>query len=154
MLDLTDPIVSRYFVDGGNGTWKCTVTNVIMLGGNLTFYRSNGGPALLGLPLSNEIALAQYPGTKIVLCERAIIAYDPNRIIDHPPIDGPCYLLHINTGIGQQIVAKALTDPLNTQIAALMAQIKAMPQQVGTPAQIEDYKSRLLRIQDLSRIPS
>lgn len=154
MLDLTDPVVSRYFVDGGNSTWKCTVTGAVMLGGNLTFYRSNGGPALLGLPLSNEIYLKQYPNTAIVPCERALIVYDPNRVIDHPPIDGPCYLLHINQGLGQQIVAKALTDPLQTQIAALQAQIKAIPSTVGAPAQAADYKDRLMQINALSRVPS
>jgi hypothetical protein len=153
MLDLTDPVVARYFTDGGNGTWKCN-NGVILLGGNLTFYRSNGGPALLGLPLANEIHLAQYPNTAIVPCERALIVYDPNRVIDHPPMDGPCYLLHINAGIGQQIVAKALTDPLNTQIAALQAQLKKIPSLLGMPTQIEDYKQRLQQIYELSRIPS
>jgi hypothetical protein len=153
MLDLTDPVVSRYFTDGGNGTWKCT-NGVVMLGGNLTFYRSNGGPALLGLPLANEIYLTQYPNTAIVPCERALIVYDPNRVIDHPPITGPCYLLHINQGIGQQIMSKALTDPLQTQIATLQAQIKSTPSTVGAPAQAADYKARLLEINALSRVPS
>lgn len=103
MLDLNDPVVKMYFSDGGDGTWKCK-NGVVLLGGNLTFYRSNGGPAILGLPLTNEIYPAQYAGTAIVICERVIMVYDPARKIDHPPIQGPCYLLHIDSGIGQELL--------------------------------------------------
>ncbi|GER90874.1 hypothetical protein KDW_50360 [Dictyobacter vulcani] len=49
-----------------------------------TFYRSNGGPYLFGIPLTNEIHLPQYPNTAIVPCERAMIAFDPERKIDAP----------------------------------------------------------------------
>jgi N-acetyl-anhydromuramyl-L-alanine amidase AmpD len=103
VLDLTDPVVKQFFTDGGNGTWKCR-NGVVLLGSNLDFYRSNGGPALFGLPLSQEVYLPQYPHTAIVPCERALIVYDPNRSIDNPPIKGPCYLLHINSGPGQQLL--------------------------------------------------
>lgn len=151
MLDLSDPVVKRYFVDGGSGTWKCTVNNVTMLGGILTFYRSNGGPALLGLPLSNELSLAQYPVIRIVPCERALIIYDPSHQIDNPPIQGPCYLLHINQGIGQQMVARALTDPLNALIQKLQAQLQQLPAQQMSQ-QLQDYASRLNQIKTLSTV--
>ena len=74
------------------------------MGGNLSFYRSHGGPGLFGLPVANEIYPAQYPGTAIVPCERVLIVYDPERKIDNPPVNGPVYLLHINGGIGQQLL--------------------------------------------------
>lgn len=120
MLDLNDPVVQTYFADGGNGSWKCKKNGVILFGGNLTFYRSNNGLALFGLPLSNEIYLPQYPGTAIVPCERALIVYDPNRTIDNPPVDGPCYLLHIHGGIGQQL----LLQQASTVIQALTQKIQ------------------------------
>jgi N-acetyl-anhydromuramyl-L-alanine amidase AmpD len=103
MLDLNDPVVKMFFTDGGNGTWKCK-NGVTLMGANLAFYRSNGGPAIFGLPTTNEIYPAQYPGTAVVLCERVIMAYDPARKIDRPPIQGPCYLLHIDSGLGQQLL--------------------------------------------------
>ncbi len=103
VLDLNNPLVKLYFRDGGNGTWKCT-NGVVLLGANLTFYRSNGGPALFGLPLSNEIYLHEYPDTAIVPCERALIVYDPKRKIDNAPISGPCYLLHVDSGIGKTLL--------------------------------------------------
>lgn len=119
VLELTDPVVQMFFTDGGNGTWKCKQNGVILLGANLTFYRTHGGPALFGLPLSGEIYPAQYPNTAIVPCERALIVYDPDHKIDHPVIDGPCYLLHLEKGIGQQL----LMQNANTTINALTNKI-------------------------------
>jgi N-acetylmuramoyl-L-alanine amidase len=104
MLDLTDPVVQTFFTDGGNGSWKCKKNGVILFGGNLSFYRSKGGPALFGLPLANELYPSQYPGTAIVPCERVLIVYDPERKIDNPPIHGSGYLLHINSEIGQKLL--------------------------------------------------
>ena len=105
VLDLNNPLVKTYFRDGGNGTWRCT-NGVILLGANLTFYRTYGGPAMFGLPLANEIYLHEYPDTAIVPCERALIVYDPKRKIDNAPMSGPCYLLHINSGIGQKMISQ------------------------------------------------
>lgn len=151
MLTLQDPVVAKYFIDGGNNTWKCTVNGVVMLGANLTFYRTYGGPAVLGLPLSNEIRLTQYPNTAIVPCERGIIIWDPNRLIDKAPISDPCYLLHINQGIGQQMIARALTDPLNAQILQLQAQLQQLPAQQMSQ-QLTDYHNRLTQIKTLSTV--
>ncbi|GCE12676.1 N-acetylmuramoyl-L-alanine amidase [Tengunoibacter tsumagoiensis] len=118
MLQLTDPSVQPFFSDGGNGAWKCK-NGVVLLGANLTFYRTYGGPGLLGLPLSNEIYPPQHPNTAIVPCERAIIIYDPNRSVDNPPISGPCYLLHIDSGLGQQLLAQSTNTALQTYINKL-----------------------------------
>ncbi|WP_126556321.1 hypothetical protein [Dictyobacter kobayashii] len=121
MLDLNDPVVKLFFTDGGNGTWRCK-NGVILLGANLTFYRCNGGPAIFGIPLTNEIRLPQYPNTAIVPCERAIIAFDPERKIDAPPINSPCYLLHIESGVGQQLLlqrSNALIQSLSTKLTQI-----------------------------------
>ncbi|GAC1620387.1 MAG: hypothetical protein NVS4B9_11340 [Ktedonobacteraceae bacterium] len=118
VLNLDDPVVSQFFTDGGNGAWKCK-NGIILLGANLTFYRTYGGPALLGLPLSNEIYLPEYPKTAIVPCERALIVYDPDHKIDHPLLPGPCYLLHIDSGVGQNLILQkgnALVKKLTTTL--------------------------------------
>jgi N-acetyl-anhydromuramyl-L-alanine amidase AmpD len=124
VLDLNDPLVSRYFKDGGNGTWKCT-NGVVLLGANLTFYRSNGGPALFGLPVSNEIYPPEYPNTAIVPCERALIVYDPGRKIDSAPIPGPCYLLHIDSGIGQRLLLQKGNTTIQ-KLTSTLAQINTL----------------------------
>ncbi len=153
VLDLNDAIVRKYFKDGGNGTWKC-VNGVTLLGANLTFYRSKGGPALFGLPLSNEVRLSQYPNTAIVPCERVIIVYDPDRKIDKPPIQGPCYLLHIDKGPGNQLLqqqtnsaVQALTDKL-TQIYKL-----STPPQQQTNSAAQALTDKLTQIHKLSTLP-
>ncbi len=124
MLELTDALVAKYFKDGGNGTWKCVNGNVLQ-GANLTFYRSYGGPALFGLPLHNEFYPAQYSGTAIASCERGLITYDPSRKIDPCPMPGPCYLLHIDSGIGQQILLQNGLAVLQAQINTLQSQLAA-----------------------------
>lgn len=118
MLELTDSVVQTYFTDGGNGSWKCKKNGVILFGGNLGFYRANNGLTLFGLPLSNEIYLPQYPGTAIVPCERVMIVWDPNKIIDNPPNSGPTYLLHIDGGIGQQLLMQSAQSSLASELAA------------------------------------
>jgi len=125
ILELTDPAIQNYFTDGGNGAWKCKTNGVILFGANLTFYRSNGGPALFGLPLANEIYLPQYPNTAIVLCERVLIVYDPARKIDNPPIEGQCYLLHIDSGVGQQLLAQQASSTIQ-QLTEKIQQIHAL----------------------------
>ncbi len=124
MLTLDDPVVKRYFTDGGNGTWKCT-NGVVLLGANLTFYRTYGGPALFGLPLSNEVYPSQYPKTAIVPCERAMIVYDPARLIDRGLLPGPCYLLHIDSGIGQTMLLQK-GHPTVSKLTTALAQINAL----------------------------
>jgi N-acetyl-anhydromuramyl-L-alanine amidase AmpD len=125
MLELTDAIIQIYFTDGGDHAWKCRKNGVLLFGSNLTFYRSRGGPALFGLPLANEIYLPQYPNTAIVPCERALIVYDPERKIDNPPIEGQCYLLHIDCGIGQELLAQSAQSTIQ-QLIKKMQQIHAL----------------------------
>ena len=126
MLDLNDSVVKLFFIDGGNGTWKCK--NGVCLEGEIsTFYRSNGGPYLFGIPLTNEIHLPQYPNTAIVPCERAMIAFDPERKIDAPPSNGPCYLLHIDSGVGQQLLLQRLNAVIQS-LSVKLTQIHTLSQ--------------------------
>ena len=58
--------------------------------------------------------------------------YDPHRRYDNPPIEGPCYLIHIDSGLGRTLIAKALVDPLNKEIADLKSQLAATKAQQPT----------------------
>ena len=98
MLELTDPVVSQYFTDGGNGTWKCKATGAVLQGENLKFYRANNGLALFGLPLANEdysVRSGTSDTSAYVKCERAGLMYDPDRRHDNPPVAGPVYTIHV-----------------------------------------------------------
>lgn len=141
MLTLNDSIVANYFVDGGNGTWKCIKNGVILHDAILNFYASNGGPAVFGLPLENEIYLSQYPGTAIVPCERVIIGYDPQRKIDHPPVPATqqCYLLHIDTQPGSALITKTTTQPSTaniTQAISTLSTIQTATKAIDTAVSI------------------
>jgi N-acetylmuramoyl-L-alanine amidase len=137
-----------FFTDEGNNRWHCVPKNVDLIGENLNFWRSNGG--LGGLPLTNEIYLTQYPGTAIVVCERWIQVYDPQRKIDNPPGAGVVYLLHLDSGIGQQMIAKALTDALQSQIDTLKAQLAVAKAQPAPTAQLATLQAKLQQIHTLS----
>jgi N-acetyl-anhydromuramyl-L-alanine amidase AmpD len=133
VLDLTDSVVAQFFVDDGQGNWKCKKNGAVLLGANLTFYRSNGGPALLGLPLQGEIYLSEYPHTAIVPCERSILVYDPARSIDNPPLQGDVYLLHINSSIAEKIMnvqpvqGSTVVPPSNDElVTGLQTQVNAL----------------------------
>lgn len=137
LLNLNDPVVKTFFTDAGHGAWRCRQNGVVLFGGNLQFYRSNGGPALLGLPLTNEIYLPQYQNTAIVMCERAIIVYDPGRKIDTPPTDSPCYLLHINGQLSQYLLQQYLhINALSAKATSSLQIVQSSPSTNGsTPTQ-------------------
>jgi hypothetical protein len=64
----------------------------------------------------------EYPNTAIVPCERALIVYDPGRRIDSAPMPGPCYLLHIDSGIGQRLILQkgnALIQNLTSKLTQI-----------------------------------
>jgi hypothetical protein len=99
-IDLTNLAVARFFSNLGNDVWKCNQTGFVVGHGILNFYRHFGGDALcgltyLGLPLSNEIAIAGHAGIVKQAFERAIVAWDPNHQVDSPPGAGKAYLMHL-----------------------------------------------------------
>ena len=92
---------AEYFRDLGNDVWKCNQTGFVVGHGILNFYRHFGGDGLngltyLGLPLSNEIAIAGHAGVVKQAFERAIVCWDPNHQVDSPPGAGQAFLMHVD----------------------------------------------------------
>jgi N-acetyl-anhydromuramyl-L-alanine amidase AmpD len=146
MLQLSEPI-GKYYDQSGAAAWTRRGTNIVLHDANLAFYRQYGG--IFGLALTNEIRLSQYPDAAIVVCERGILAYDPKRQMDNPPGAGSVYLLHLDKGVGQQLVSKPLTEELQAQITSLQAQIKAAPESSDLEkfqAQLTSYKKAITAI--------
>jgi hypothetical protein len=126
MLELKD--LADWFVDGGNGAWKCKANGVVLQGQILKFYRSNNGLVLFGLPVENE--RHDIAGIIYTICERAIIVYDPKRVADSPPIDkkSTCYTAHIESGAflnrlwerqpGHQVVVERIPQAVRDDILA------------------------------------
>ncbi len=141
-----DPIIDKYFTYNPTaGTLTRKDTGVVLGRGVTSFYLKYGGPALLRLPISGEIQAVDAQGQPIagvsyVIMESCVIVYDPQRKIDHPPINEECYLLHIDKGPGQTVVANPLVAPLNSQIAQLKALLSAEQQKVAPPDPILQQK--------------
>jgi hypothetical protein len=100
IIDLTDPVVARYFTATSNGQWRCMKTGHSVHDGMLKFYRSFGqdaycGLTYLGLPLSEEEPIAGHAGVVKQQFERAVLVYDPTHEIDQPPGASSVYLMHI-----------------------------------------------------------
>lgn len=148
MLQLTDPM-GKYFTSNQAGDrWHCAKTNVDIAYALLHFYRSNNG--IFGLPLTSEIYLQQYPQTAIQYCERAIMVYDGKHIIDNPNGSGDCYLLHIDSGIGQQAIAKPLLTTLQAQIDTLTKQVATLTDELAKAQQPVDTSGLEAQIADLT----
>jgi N-acetyl-anhydromuramyl-L-alanine amidase AmpD len=131
MLDIK--AASNFFVDLGNNVWRCPKTGYVIGHGILDFYRRIGGGALfgltyLGLPLSNEIPIEGYSGVVLQRFERGVVCWDPDHLVDHPPGSGPAYLMHLDSGPGQ--------DPriarLQQEIASLQQELDTLKQELDT----------------------
>lgn len=155
MLQLLDPMGKFFTSNAAGDRWHCTKTNQDIAYALLTFYRQHNGE--FGLPVTGEIYLQQFPNTAIQYCERAIMVFDNKHIIDQPPSAGDCYLLHIDSGIGQQAIAKPLlatlqaqADTLAKQVASLtddLAQAQQKPDTSALEAQIADLTTKLTAYQ-------
>ena len=100
IIDLTHPVVARYFSYLDNDVWKGSQTGFVAGNGILNFYRHFGvdglnGLTYLGLPLSNEIPIAGHTGVVKQAFERGIVCWDPNHEVDSPPGAGKAYLMHL-----------------------------------------------------------
>lgn len=149
--------VAQFFTDAGNNSWHCKTTNYRIGGAILTFYRAFGNAGLcgltyLGLPLSNEIQVSkEHPEITLQSFERGIVAYDPHHILDSVPGAGDVYLMHINSGAGQQIITQPIQSKLTatqnaynsvvTEKNSIQAQISAQN------TQLTDLKSKLATAQ-------
>lgn len=135
MLSISDGM-GQFFQDLGGGVWLCKNNHIRFIGANLAYWRKHEGAG--GLPLTSELEIAPYTGTKLVVCERWIQVYDPvgtngKRKIDNPPIPSgeSVYLIHINSGLGQSIIAKPLIQALNSQINQLKTEAQALNSQIA-----------------------
>lgn len=104
MLNIQD--VKTYFTQIDDHHWKCIQTNCILQYAILDFYRTCGtaplfGLTLLGLPLTNEQPLTGHTNVVIQRFERGVVCWDPAHQIDNPPGSGPVYLMHLDSGPGQ-----------------------------------------------------
>ncbi len=159
-LSLGSPEVAKYFVDGGGGKLKRKDNGLMMGSGISTYYLASGGPGVLRLNTTNELQVRDNAGHIIedvayVITEACIIIYDPNRKVDNPPTKEPCYLMHIDSGPGQQLVAQALVKPLQSEIAQLKksddtTQLTEANAQLTT--ENVQYKAKLSQIAEIARI--
>src|SRR6266581_1180759 len=137
MIDMHTPGVTNYFTLQADGSWLCQHPGFdgkqkIIAHGMLSFYQSFGNAALcgltfLGLPVSNEIAIAGLAGVTRQHFERGVLFYDPQHQLDRPPGSGDVYLAHIYGGPGQDpriVPLQSQVNTLNSQVDALTTQQK------------------------------
>ena len=99
-IDAKDPVVAAYFTVTSDDKWQCKQTGHIIQYGILHFYQSYGqnafcGLTYLGLPVSNELPVANLPGVVKQQFERGWLVYDPAHKLDHPPGAGEIYPMHL-----------------------------------------------------------
>lgn len=146
-VTLSDPIMSMYLEDSRDGKWRVKGSSVQIWGDIRDFYCKYGGVAVFGLPLTGELDDV-VPGCKVTVCERAIIVFDPERKNDSPPIEGTCYLLHIDTGKGQAYLAQPLITSLSAKLSASEALVKDLEAKLAeaTDANVEALKAQLAEV--------
>lgn len=150
MIDLSQPEIAQFFGEAPGAGWFCQKTKATLDGAILEFYRLFGGNALygltyLGLPLANAVAVPGVDGIMLQRFERGVLVYDPLHALDTPPGGGSVYLAYLHQGPGQD---PRLHDAME-QIKAL--QVQLIHAQSSTP-QLNDYKTRLNQINNLSRL--
>jgi hypothetical protein len=129
---LTIHEATQFFTDLGNNVWKCANGN--HLGHGMLGYYCRTGPAplfgltLLGLPLTEEIAVAGQKGVVLQVFERGVLTYDPAHVLDHPPGAGDVYTTRLDSGPALAQLSRFLPAPTpqpapgnNTIISELQA---------------------------------
>lgn len=154
MIDIHSPGVADHFQAVDANKWYCTTTGKYITYGLLNFYQLFGGDHLagltyLGLPLSNE--MYPLPETAVQVFECAIAVYDPSGKIDSRPGSPSCYLLHLDKGQGQQLIAQPLITTLQTQLqqaaqsnTALQSQVTQLQTQLTQLQQVNSQASNML----------
>lgn len=127
LLHDSDLFFRSHFTRKASNRIHCNTTNIDVALAILDFYINTGGQARL--PLTAEFQII--PGVTAQIFESAIITYDPAHKLDNPQFSGQCYLVKINSGVGQAILAKALTDPLNAKVADQLQQLQAKDAQIA-----------------------
>lgn len=104
----------------------CAQHNLDVAYAILDHFLNTGGQ--MRLPVSAEFQIATNATAQVF--ESGIIVYDPKRVFDNPPLTGDCYFVKINGGVGQKLIARALLDPLNAQIATQLKELQDDAQQI------------------------
>lgn len=122
--------LSQYFKVIDDQHIHCEKTGADLVAGHLAYWLKYGG--IFRLPLLNEFRLAQWPNVAFQCYEGAIVAYDPHRQLDNPPTSEDCYLVHLDSGTGQAIVAKPLLVALQGQVDTLTKQVGDLTSELAT----------------------
>ncbi len=133
-VQITDPVIQQYFNVVNNGTCLQRKDTGVTMGSGITaFYLKYGGPGILRLPDTNEIAVdaQKYPGVVYVEMEACIIIWDPNRLLDNPPSTEGAYLMHTDSGLGQQLLGGALAQKEQALQTALQTIATTAQQALG-----------------------
>jgi hypothetical protein len=141
MLTITTPTVADWFEEIDANHWKCKSTGFLVQGNNLAFYcqmksgnaTELAGLTMLGLPLSNEVAIVAGAIETVQSYERGIIRYDPTHQYDNPPGAGRSYQIHLSTPLSTPVDittveadANAIIDALPPLFAKLMVDLKKL----------------------------
>ncbi len=148
MATLQTPHIARYFEDAGNGRIKRRDKNIVMGQGFTTFFLKYGG--IFRLPITPEIGVKDHPGVVFMVTEAAIMIYDPDRKLDTAPTEGPCYLMHTDSGPGQRLIAQALLAPLEEEVAKLTKQFIAQPNNDQIAKENTQLKAKLQQLKEIA----
>ncbi len=156
LLTKDSPEITRYYQPTASGGLQLKGTNFVMGSGIANYYMKYGGVAVFRLIKTGEMPAQGHPGVVCVVTEGCILVWDPkdkngNRAIDKPPTDEPCYLMHIDSGPGQKVIAQSLVKPLQDEIAALTAKVNAQPNTQGQD-ELAQAKARLAQIEELAKL--
>lgn len=148
-ITLSTPGVSQFFKANGQ-TWQCLKTGFLIGGGMLGLYQRFGGDGLcgltyLGLPVSNEIAVAGHPGVVKQEFERGTLQWDPEHIIDSPPGAGDVYPVHVEQD-PRAVALQAQITALRTQVSLLQSQVADLQAQLAGNALSLENQGLLAKI--------
>jgi N-acetyl-anhydromuramyl-L-alanine amidase AmpD len=117
-LQITDKFAATYFTDSGNGRWQCK-TNKLMVIGEIKIYycKIQGGPRLPTSGENHNIADVVWQAF-----ECGLVTYDPKRKLDNPAIDGPCYMVKLDSKIAQDLLVAPKLAPVQKQLVTAQAQ--------------------------------
>lgn len=136
---------SSYFTITDDQHIHCKSKNADLVLGHLAYWLQHDG--IFRLPLLSEFRVAQWPAVSFQIYEGAIVAYDPQRQLDHPPTNDACYLVHLDGGPGQAMIAKPLVVSLQQQIDDLKAQLANQQDNSALQAKLTAYEQAVAQVE-------
>lgn len=131
---------AQWFEHQDDNHWLCKNNNVVIHDAILHFYQklSIDGQHLpvVGLPRTSEIYIKVNDATVVfVVCERAVLCYDPAHSKGiQPGTDGTCQLLFLTDPDVLKNVPGLTLPPTAHDITALLAAINAIPDAIAQAA--------------------